>query len=512
MQEIKPSVDKWDSLCKETGAGPNAFVVFGASGDLAHRKLLVSIFKLFTQDLLSERFYLLGCGRKKFSDEDFRRKAEQSIRDSSDFVSSKHLDSFTNKLYYIDGDYNDENFYNRIKARLTQLDKKHNVYESLVFYLSVPPFLYTTIVGNLGLAGLSCPEKLGTKEQIKLVVEKPFGRDFRSAVELNSSISHCFSESQIYRIDHYLGKETVQNLLIFRFTNSIFEPLWNRNFIEHVQITVAEKVGVEHRAGYYDQSGALRDMFQNHLLQMLSLVAMEAPVSFAADRIRDEKVKLLRSVRPIPHTEIKDRFVRAQYAGGIIDDKPVPGYLEEKDVPPDSTTETFVAAKLYIDNWRWKGVPFYLRTGKRLRRKVTEIVITFKGVPHSMFHLDGLEDLPANVLRFQIQPQEGMYLSLQAKRPGSKICMSTLEMAVDYQQVFGINMPEAYQRLLLDCMLGDQTLFTRHDSILASWQILMPVLEYWSSHGQIQTYPAGGDGPASQEEIWESAKPRWSSI
>jgi len=510
MQEIRPSVDKMDRLCPETAAGPNSLVVFGASGDLTHRKLLVSIFQLFTRDLLNDRFYILGCGRRKFSDEDIRKKAEQSIRDNSDFVSSKNLDIFLKKLYYVDGDYNDENFYKRIKIRLAELDQKHKVNESLVFYLSVPPFLYTTIVEHLGSSGLSCPKKKRTKEQVKLVVEKPFGRDIRSAVELNDSISRCFSESQIYRIDHYLGKETVQNILMLRFANAIFEPVWNRNYIDNVQITIAETAGVEHRAGYYDTAGALRDMFQNHMLQMLALVAMESPISFEADHVRDEKVKLLRSIRAFDFNNLDGFCVRGQYGPGSINSKEVKGYQEESEVKPESQTETFVAAKLFVDNWRWQGVPFYLRTGKRLAAKDTEIAITFKKVPYSMFSSVGLDELPPNVLVLQIQPEEGISLSFQAKRPGSKICMSTINMNFNYKNVFLVDMPEAYQRLLLDCMVGDQTLFTRQDDVKFSWQLLTPILQAWEQgHCKLHEYPAGAESFAAADNLIKSDGRKW---
>ncbi len=510
MPEIKPTIDKREILCAETVAGPNALVVFGASGDLTHRKLLVSIFGLFTKDLLNDRFYLLGCGRKIFSDEDFRKKAEQSIRENSDFLSSKDLNTFISKLYYIDGDYNDANFYKRIKTRLAELEQKHKVYESLVFYLSVPPFLYATIVEHLGSAELACPKKLATTQQIKLVVEKPFGRDLRSAVELNNSITHCFNESQIYRIDHYLGKETVQNILMLRFANTIFEPIWNRNYIDNVQITIAETDGIEHRAGYYDTSGALRDIFQNHMLQMLALVAMESPISFEADHIRDEKVKLLRSIRAFDVNKLGDFCVRGQYGPGPINGQEVKGYLEEPGVAANSKTETFVAAKLFIDNWRWQGVPFYLRTGKRLPAKDTEIAITFKKVPYSMFSSVGLDELPPNVLVLRIQPEEGISLSFQAKRPGSKICISTLNMNFSYKSVFLVDMPQAYQRLLLDCMVGDQTLFTRQDDIEISWQLLTPILQAWEQDESAPyKYAAGSESFAEADRLIEADNRKW---
>ena len=510
MKEIRPSVDKMDVLCPENKAGPNALVVFGASGDLTHRKLLVSVFRLFTQNLLDERFYLLGCGRKKFSDGEFRDKAKQSIRSNTNFLSSKDLDAFANKLSYIDGDYNDADFYERIKTRLAELDKKHNVSGSLVFYLAVPPFLYTTIIEHLGSNGLACPKGLGTKEQVKLVVEKPFGRDLPSAIELNNFISRCFSESQIYRIDHYLGKDTVQNILMLRFANAIFEPVWNRNYIDNVQITISETAGVEHRAGYYNTSGALRDIFQNHMLQMLALVAMESPISFDADNVRDEKVKLLRSIRPFDVGKLDEFCVRGQYGPGSINGKEVQGYLEESGVSKNSKTETFVAAKLFIDNWRWQGVPFYLRTGKRLAKKDTEIAITFKKVPYSMFASVGLDELPPNVLVLQIQPEEGISLSFQAKRPGSKICMSTLNMNFSYKTVFLVDMPEAYQRLLLDCMVGDQTLFTRQDDVEVSWGLLTPILQAWEQDESAPyRYAAGSESFPEADRLIEADGRKW---
>jgi glucose-6-phosphate 1-dehydrogenase len=512
VKKIEATIRKQELLCIEAAAGPTGFAVFGASGDLAYRKLYPSIYELYRRDLMSDHFYVLGCGRSEYSDSSFRDSVEEALRQDLAHFDETKLKSFVEHFFYISGAYEDDAFYRAICPRLQSLDEQFNVSGARVFYLSVPPFLYEPIAEKIGQMKLQCPAASGHLQAVRLVIEKPFGKDLKSAQHLDATLHRHFDESQIYRIDHYLGKETVQNLLIFRFANSIFEPVWNRNFIEHVQITVAEEVGVEHRAGYYDTSGALRDMFQNHLLQMLSLVAMEPPVSFDADRIRDEKVKLLRSVRQLTPADVDRYFVRGQYASGSVDNEQMKGYLDEKGVPQDSATETFAAGKLFVDNWRWNGVPFYLRTGKRLRRKLTEILITFKTVPHSMFRAGGLEDLPANVLRFQIQPAEGMYLSLQAKRPGSKICMSTLEMEVDYQKVFGVKMPESYQRLLLDCMLGDQTLFTRHDSILASWEILAPVLESWSQQKTIEPYSAGGSGPSSQQKLWDGSGSHWSSL
>lgn len=513
MKRIEAILTHQEMLCAEAAAGPCAVVVFGASGDLAHRKLFVALYELFRRDLMSRRFYCIGCGRSGYSDEAFRSKVKGSLKEALQNPDEATLGVFLSQIYYMAGDYADNGLYERMCARMTDLDAIHNVEGVRIFYLSVPPFLYADIVNKLGGLKLTCPAATGRFQQVRLVVEKPFGRDLESAKELDQILGRHFQESQIYRIDHYLGKETVQNLLIFRFANSLFEPVWNRNYIDHVQITIAETLGVEHRADYYDKTGALRDMFQNHILQMLALVAMEPPVSFEADRVRDEKVKLLRALRRVNPDDVVRQFVRAQYGPGTADGKPVRGYLQEEGVSADSRTETFVAARLHVDNWRWKGVPFYVRTGKRLPRRLTEIAITFKQVPHSMFMTAGLLDMPPNVLRFQIQPDEGMYLSLQAKRPGSKLCMSTLEMEVDYQQVFGVKMPEAYQRLILDCMLGDQTLFTRHDSIIESWELLMPVLECWQSQTDRPVqYPAGSSSVDQARQLMEADGRQWNSM
>ncbi len=513
MQNIWPSLADQDIVCAETVAPPTGLVVFGASGDLTRRKLLVSLAQVFKRGLLDERFYLLGVGRKKLISKQFRQSAQQAVQENSSSISAKGLKSFVDKLYYISGDYSSASFYDNIKIKLAELDKKHKVDGSRIFYLAVPPFLYSTIVERLGSSGLSCPGEPASRKQVRLVVEKPFGRDLQSAVELNKVIHRCFNESQVYRIDHYLGKETVQNILMFRFANAIFEPIWNRNYIDHVQITIAESIGVGHRASYYDKAGALRDMFQNHMLQMLALVAIEPPTSFEADHIRDEKVKLLRSIRPFKLDGLDSFIVRGQYGPGSISGKKVVGYRAEPGIKPQSKTETFVAAKLFMDNWRWKDVPFYLRTGKRLARKDTEIAITFKKVPHSMFVSADLGDMPPNVLVLQIQPEEGIALSFQAKRPGSKICMSTLDMNFNYQTVFGVRMPQAYQRLLLDCMVGDQTLFTRYDSVEIAWQLLTPVLEAWQNDDAAPyEYAAGSDGFVKADSLIESDGRKWRKL
>jgi glucose-6-phosphate 1-dehydrogenase len=510
MQEIRPTASAQEIICVEAMAPATGIVVFGASGDLTSRKLIPSLFQLRKCEVLGEQFYLLGCGRKDLTNQQFREIARQAIAQHSEETSAKEIDPFVDKLYYTSGDYNAPGFYENLKGRLAELDNKHKVEACRIFYLAVPPFLYGTIAERLGSAGLSRPEQADSNRQVRLVVEKPFGRDLKTAAELNSNIRQWFDESQIYRIDHYLGKETVQNILVFRFANTIFEPVWNRNNIDSVQITIAEKLGVEHRASYYDKSGALRDMFQNHMLQMLALVAMEPPTSFDADRVRDEKVKLLRAVRPFDVDNLDKFVVRGRYGPGSVDGRTVAGYRDEQGVAPESKTETFVAAKLFIDNWRWKGVPFYLRTGKKLMNKDTEIAITFKQIPHSMFLSADISDMSPNVLVLQIQPQEGISLSFQAKRPGSKISMSTLNMKFGYQDVFRVQMPEAYQRLLLDCMLADQTLFTRYDAVETAWRLLTPILESWQNSGTApHEYPAGCDSFEQADRLLETDGRQW---
>jgi glucose-6-phosphate 1-dehydrogenase len=513
MKEIRPSVIARDIICAETKAPPIIMVVFGASGDLTHRKLLVGFFQLFKRGLLDENFYILGCGRKKLSDEQFRQTAAQALKKKFSDISAEGIKSFVGKLYYITGDYSEASLYKDIKSNIAALNKKHKVMGNVLFYLAVPPILYGTIVKQLGLAELPCIYGPDSRHRVRLVVEKPFGRDLQSAVELNNVIHQCFDESQIYRIDHYLGKETVQNILMFRFANAIFEPIWNRNYIDNIQITIAESIGIEHRGNYYDKAGALRDMFQNHMLAMLSLVAMEPPMSFDAEHIRDEKVKVLSAIRAFNIEPWSTNIVRGQYGPGKIDGKKVIGYRNEPDVGPNSNTETYVAAKLFIDNWRWKDVPFYLRTGKRLSRKNTEIAITFKKIPHSMFVSAGIDDLPPNILVLRIQPEEGIALSFQAKQPGSKACMSTLNMNFSYGKIFGIEAPEAYQRLLLDCMVGDQTLFIRQDDVEISWRLLMPILEAWQKDkNHPHEYPAGTESFPEADALIEADGQKWRKL
>jgi len=515
-REIYPSLAALDMVCVEAGAPPAAMVVFGASGDLVQRKLLPSLAELHRRGLLNERFCLLGCSRSEYSDEQYRTLAAQVLQQNAGAIPGDKLAEFLSRIYYLSGDYADPATYERIADRLVELRQKHNVAGCNLYYLSVPPVLYETIIERIGSSSLARRNTPECRLKCRLVVEKPFGRDLATASALNGTISKWFDESQVYRIDHYLGKETVQNILIFRFANAIFEPVWNRNHIDNVQITIAETLGVEHRAGYYDKSGAVRDMFQNHMLQMLALVAMEPPTSFDAEAIRDEKVKLLRAVRPFNcqwDPQAGCSIVRGQYAAGTINGRPALAYRNEAGVAPDSKTETYVAARLYVDNWRWKDVPFYLRTGKRLAKKNTEIIVTFKEIPHSLFGSVGLDHMPPNILAFQIQPEEGISLRFQAKRPGSKICIGTLDMKFRYKDIFGGEMPESYQRLLLDCMAGDQTLFTRFDGIEVTWRLLMPVLEAWSkSPDRPHEYPAGSESFAQADALPEADGRQWHGL
>ena len=499
MSRICPMVVDKQMLCTESPAPGCGIVVFGASGDLTQRKLLPALANLFRRDLLGEGFFCVGCGRKKLTDDDFRKIAAQSAANLSN-------GEFFNRFYYVAGDYSDAKLYESLAQRIGEINKNGT---GIIFYLAVPPSLYPVVAEKLGQIGLN-KQNNGF---VRLVVEKPFGRDLKSAKELNDCLSKWFAEEQIYRIDHYLGKETVQNILMFRFANSIFEPIWNRNYIDHVQITIAESLGVEDRGGYYDKSGAFRDMFQNHILSMLSLVAMEPPVSFDAERIRDEKVQLLRSIRPFSLESWNEDVVFGQYAQGEIDGKKVCGYQQEKDVDGKSKTETYAAARLFVDNWRWRDVPFYLRTGKRLAGRVTEIAIVFRKAPHIMFASAGIEDLPANVLVLKIQPNEGISLFFEAKRPGPKLCMGTLAMDFNYAEIFGASSPDAYQRLLLDCMTGDQTLFTRIDDVKLAWELIDKVLADWRQRDcEPYFYPAGAESFSQADALIQREGRNWRKI
>lgn len=500
MKSICPTVADEGILCAETPAPACGVVVFGASGDLAQRKLLPALANLFSRGLLDKDFFCLGCGRKELSDDDFRKTAAANSQSSE----------FLNRFHYTSGDYKDSKFYSDIKQRLGEINKKNNSNAGVIFYLSLPPFLYPDVIENLGKSGLN---KSQTGGFVRIVAEKPFGRDLQTASELNNCLSKWFTEEQIYRIDHYLGKETVQNILMFRFANSIFEPIWNRNYIDHIQITIAESLGIEGRGSYYDKSGAIRDMFQNHLLSMLSLVAMEPPASFEAERIRDEKVQLLRSIRPPVFEPWNEDIVFGQYTDGEIAGKKVWGYRQEKDVDPQSKTETYAAARLFIDNWRWRDVPFYLRTGKRLPRRVTEVAIVFKKPPHTMFASAGIENLPANVLVLKIQPDEGISLFFEAKRPGAKLCMGTLTLDFNYADVFAAEPPDAYQRLLLDCMAGDQTLFTRIDDVKLAWGLVDRILADWRQRdSEPYFYPAGTESFSQADALIQRDGRSWRKI
>lgn len=496
-----------EELCLEVKPDPCGVVIFGASGDLTHRKLLPALFEQFQRRLLPETFFILGCARSDLDDQLFRDSFRQYLLSRE--VNAGAAEDFLNHIYYLSGSYEDNALYKRLSVRLTELSEREWTAGNCLYYLATPPSLYTTIVSGLGVAGLTSQES-GCWSRV--VVEKPFGHDLASSRKLDSALHQWLAEEQIYRIDHYLGKETVQNIFILRFANAIFEPIWNRRYIDHVQISVAETLGVENRAGYYEQAGALRDMFQNHMLEMLSLVAMEPPAMFEADRHRDEKVKLLRSIRPFSGNGLGDWLVRGQYAPGSAQGQSLPGYRQEKGVNADSQTETYVAMKVMVDNWRWQGVPFYLRSGKRLAKQVSEIAITFKSVPHSMFGKIAPERLQPNVLTLKIQPEEGIALTMEAKRPGPRMCMNSLTLNFSYRDAFGERSSNAYERLLLDCMVGDQTLFVRHDGAELAWIVLEPVLNNWQTSVDdcpLEFYEAGGDGPQGANRLLTNDGRRW---
>ncbi|MDP6380577.1 MAG: glucose-6-phosphate dehydrogenase, partial [Phycisphaerae bacterium] len=415
MAEVETQVTLRGGFCIERHPGPFAFVIFGASGDLAHRKLLPALAALFQRRLLPNNFYVLGFSRTLFTNEEFREKIHTGLTAAFPEEEWEGLAEFVRRCSYLQGNYDDPEAYVRLAKRIGELDEENSTGANHIFYLSTPPTLSSEIVCRLGSSGMT---RAAEGSYTHVVVEKPFGRDLQSAVALNATLRENLAEEQIYRMDHYLGKDTVQNVLMLRFANAIFEPIWNQKYIDHVEIIVAETVGVEHRAGYFEQAGLLRDIFQNHMIQMLALAASEPPVSFEPNRLRDERVKLIRSIRPFPVGDLDQWIIRGQYGPGRIFDQDVPGYRDEERVAPDSRTETFVAAKLLIDNWRWRGVPFYMRAGKRLARRLSRIAVVFKNVPHSIFAPIAAAELSPNVLVFKVQPEEGVALTIEAKGPG----------------------------------------------------------------------------------------------
>lgn len=496
-----------EGLSRHRGAAPTILVIFGASGDLTSRKLIPALFNLGLDSLLPTAFHLLGFGRKSIPDEEFRRDAHESVNSFSRRPMDESVwKDLAPQISYHAGNYDDAEAFRSLAERVKEIEAAVGREMQLVFYISTPPTVFEPIIENLGSCGLAT-HLVNGKPGAKVIIEKPFGRDLGSARRLNEVINRNFDESQVYRIDHYLGKETVQNLLVTRFANAIFEPIWNREFVDCVQITVAEAVGVGSRGGYYDGSGALRDMIQNHAMQLLSLIAMEPPVSLDPESIRDEKVKVLKGIRPLV-LDPPDRadVVRARYTEGLMDGKPVNGYLGEADIPRDSATETYAALRFYINNWRWKGVPFYMRSGKRLARRVSEISIQFKRPPGILFTGDRKFDVASNTLVIQVQPDEGMTLLTNSKVPGLETRTQPVKMHFRYAATFGSNTPEAYERLILDAMIGDSTLFIRGDETEASWRLMTPVLEHWEACASsgLSDYPAGSWGPLDAERLlWQ---------
>ena len=479
---------------------PTALIIFGATGDLAHRKLLPALYNLAHEGQLPERFEVIGVGRRDHEHDDFRDIVSDAIeRYSRRRPDPDVLSGLIDDSRYVQGSFDDDAIYDELHRTLAEFDAQAGRRLDRIFYLSTAPEFFPLIAGKLGAAGLSETEGV----QTRIVIEKPFGYDLASARRLNAELLEVFDETQIYRIDHYLGKETVQNLMTLRFANALFEPVWNRNYIDHVQITAAEDIGIGGRAGYYERSGALRDLVQNHMLQLLALLAMEPPTAFDADRLRDEKLKVLEAIVPPRLDTVAEMAIRAQYGPGVVGGVRVPGYLQEEGVAPGSRTPTYAALRVHVSNWRWAGVPFYLRTGKRLARKVTEIAVILKPVPHVAFQTSGSVGIQANQIVFTLQPDEGVSVSIGAKIPGSRMRIRPVNMEFRYGTSFLSESPEAYERLILDAMRGDATLFTRNDEIEALWGIIDPILEAWEQDttSPVAQYESGSMGPVEADAL-----------
>ena len=493
-------------------ASPCVMTICGATGDLTKRKLVPALCNLAEEKLLPEQFAIVGFATDDFTTESFRKTMMLEIpKYASSPIDPKLLESMCQRMVYVKGDFQDPEAYKRLEQQIAEADRKYNTLGNRLFYLAVAPRFFSPIVKMLGSCCLSKEEN---GRWARVIVEKPFGHDLVSAKQLNQELGQVLNESQIYRIDHYLGKETVQNVMVFRFSNNIIEPLWNRNYVDHVQITAAETVGVEHRGGFYETAGALRDMVPNHLFQLLTMTAMEPPISFHADEVRNKQAEVLHAIQPLTPEEVLTCTVRGQYGTGTIDGERVPGYRSEPAVAPDSNTETFVALKLHIDNWRWAGVPFYLRTGKRLARRVTEIVIQFRRTPFVLFRNTSVRNLETNRLVIHIQPEEGISLSFGAKVPGSVMKLGLVNMDFDYSTYFGLEHSTGYERLLRDCMAGDATLFQRADMVEAGWSVIQPILDVWHALPArgFPNYAAGSWGPVEGDELLEKDGRAWRRI
>lgn len=486
-----------------------ALVIFGASGDLTYRKLIPAVFDLFMNNLLPEGYVVLGVSRSNFSDNQFRKKMEEGIKQFAHYKDAEQVkvDQFLSLLFYLSIDTGKGEEYSLVKDKLCELNKKYNLGNNYIFYLSTPPSLYPVIPKFLYGQGLTLQHK-GFR---RIIIEKPFGHDHASAILLNKQLLEFFEEDQIYRIDHYLGKETVQNMLVTRFANGIYEPLWNRNYIQHVEITAAESVGVQDRGGYYDESGALRDMIQNHLLQVLSLVTMEPPNKITPEEIRYEKMKVFRSLRPLSINDLKKNIIRGQYTDATVRGKHHKGYREEKNVKPESRTETYVAMKIFIDNWRWEGVPFYIRTGKCLPTQVSEVVIHFRPSPQKLFKTADGTAQGDNQLILRIQPDEGILLKTGMKVPGSGYEVKSVNMDFHYTELNDHYIPSAYERLILDCMSGDNMLFMQGAAAEETWKFVQPILDYWEQDkdSPLHGYPAGSWGPDVADDLVEGKENTW---